>query len=177
MHSTFRSRIQANGELRRPRRAILLGVLSIHDDALARDALTYTSFVARRARRVKKSLRGHPVTKLFHRWGQALGTHVSRGRTKFLLSVWLYSSALVLHPCITSNVNFPPCNIVGPWRGGGRHGRVARLGGAARSGVLHARSQRATLKTQQDNWIRASIASYQLAQYRGPTLLGVTLIL
>ena len=26
-----------------------LGVLSIHDDALARDALTYTSFVARRA--------------------------------------------------------------------------------------------------------------------------------
>ena len=37
-----------------------LGVLSIHDDALARDALTYTSFAE------KKIAAGTPVTKLFH---------------------------------------------------------------------------------------------------------------
>ena len=37
------------------------------------------------------------------------------------------------------HVNLPTCNIVSPWRGGGRHDRVARLGGAARRG-LHEKS-------------------------------------
>ena len=63
------------------------------------------------------------------------------------------------------HVNFPTCHVVSPWRGGGRHGRVARLGGAARRGRW---GERRLARQAGRDASQASLASSEVdgAEYR-----------